>query len=79
MMQADNDLSGESNCWILDAQRGARADNESKNNIPKTLHVAPYGGLAEPPWCELLRLWIVPIPGLIRVESESERESEQDS
>ena len=41
MMQADNDLSEESNCWILDTQRGMRADNESKNNILKTMHYAP--------------------------------------
>ena len=40
-MQADNDLSEESNCWILDAQRGVRADNETKNNIPKTMYYVP--------------------------------------
>ncbi len=40
-MQADNDLSGESNCWIPDTQKGIGADNTTKNNIPKTLHVAP--------------------------------------
>jgi hypothetical protein len=65
IMQADNDLSEESNCWIPDAQRGAKADNESKNNTLKTLHAAPYGGLADPPLVRALADGIVPIPGLI--------------